>query len=158
MRRCLFFTVPGTIAANSASPHSGFNLMLSQSAAALLLCSKSGYLAFPHGEEEIKSNWSEVESLTALVHSNYQTTMQTSWLRMMYQLLVSKETKINNNSSFRLPFPTCFPPLWRIWEELLPKFLYHQFFLASHCKIDDFLNFTSPPPPPLMLMYFLNFF
>ncbi len=83
--------------------------MLSQSAAALLLCLKSGYLAFPHGEEEIKSNWSEVESLTALVHANYQTTMQTSWLRMMYQLLVSKGTKINNNSSFRLPFLTSYP-------------------------------------------------
>jgi hypothetical protein len=28
---------------------------------------------------------------------------------MMYQLLVSKGTKINNNSSFHLPFPTCYP-------------------------------------------------
>lgn len=48
--------------------------------------------------------------------------------------LCQRGLKSTTTAAFAYLSQPAIPPLWRIWKELLPKFLYHQFFLASHCK------------------------
>ncbi len=118
--------MPGAILASSGSTHAGFCWLSSQSAACVVLCLKSGYFAFPyHQKSKMKADlfshcivshdmhnksWKAI-----LTSSNHQ---QKTWWQWQ-----SINQLARFPHSFTYLLKPVIPPLWRIWEELLPKFL-----------------------------------
>ncbi len=118
--------VPGAILASSASTHAGFCWLSSQSTACVVLCLKSGYFAFPyHQKSKMKADLISHCIVSHHMHNKPQQAILTSSTHQQetwWQWQSINQSAIFPHSFTYLLEPVI-PPLWRIWEELLPKFL-----------------------------------
>ncbi len=121
-------TVPGAIAASSGPTHGGFHKLLSQSAACFFLCLKSGYFALAC-KCKSKPSWSTLDSSQDPVQTHTYA-IKTDTKDHAYWCLES--TKEHESGCFSYLLQPVIPPLWRVWEKLLPKFLYDPPFVACH--------------------------